>query len=721
MRKAGAAGAMGLLVENRSTFSLFRRLRPADGQVLQEFVARYEDLRMPLFGYLFRRRRLRLLNLKVAEVLAVENLLDLHRRLNDMRLLCDLLPKAESRARPFGVSEDEFATIYEEVVHQERVFPDFGPLLRLVRDLGKAFREWELPDLAGWTIGRGGKFKDTPDFVNFCVSIGNLASLWRSLSEREAKVPRFDFVGDRDKLEQLYAAKMTFEMDGRFLQFIDQSSATARALASVIRQKQKFPTEAFEKIRDAFPCIIASIREFAEYIPLQQEMFDLVVIDEASQVSVAQAFPALLRAKKVLVLGDRRQFSNVKAAFASNERNSAFRNDLRTFFRDHISDSAERLQRAARFDVKRSVLDFFDLIANYSTMLRKHFRGYQELISFSSEQFYGGTLQAVKFRGKPIDEVIKFTILDDDGRTEKYRNTNSQEARFIIDQLEKFLEMEESPTVGVITPFREQVTLISKIVLEQPNARDYFDDLRLKIMTFDTCQGEEREVIIYSMVATQSHDAVNYVLPVQLKDAEERVEQALKLQRLNVGLSRAQECIHFVLSKPIEQFSGSARIALQHFKRISDDKSKAEPDETDPSSPMEAHLLGWLKSTSFYQRNREDIELRPQFPIGDYLRQLDPLYRHPAYRVDFLLTFRHGERVINVVIEYDGFKEHFTKRGQVDEANWPFYYRAEDIERQMTLESYGYKFLRVNRFNFGQRACLDTVRAALSADRRREE
>jgi hypothetical protein len=262
--------------------------------------------------------------------------------------------------------------------------------------------------------------------------------------------------------------------------------------------------------------------------------------------------------------------------------------------------------------------------------------------------------------------------------------------------------MEDPPTVGVITPFREQVTLISKMVLEQPNARDYFDDLRLKIMTFDTCQGEEREVIIYSMVATQSHDAVNYVLPVQLKDAEERVEEALKLQRLNVGLSRAQECIHFVLSKPIEQFSGSARIALQHFKRISDDKSKAEPDETDPSSPMEAHLLGWLKSTSFYQRNREDIELRPQFPIGDYLRQLDPLYRHPAYRVDFLLTFRHGERVINVVIEYDGFKEHFTKRGQVDEANWPFYYRAEDIERQMTLESYGYKFLRVNRFNLGK-------------------
>src|SRR6266446_5821997 len=232
---------------------------------------------------------------------------------------------------------------------------------------------------------------------------------------------------------------MTFEMDGRFLQFIDQSSATARALASVIRQKQKFPTEAFEKIRDAFPCIIASIREFAEYIPLQQEMFDLVVIDEASQVSVAQAFPALLRAKKVLVLGDNQQFSNLKAAFASNSQNTAWQAEIQQYFRSNVSDRADRLERAARFDVKRSVLEFVELIANFSIMLRKHFRGYQELISFSSETFYGGQLQAVKFRGSPIEDAIKFTILEHDGSQERLRNTNTLEARFVLDHLDEFL------------------------------------------------------------------------------------------------------------------------------------------------------------------------------------------------------------------------------------------------------------------------------------------
>ena len=140
---------------------------------------------------------------------------------------------------------------------------------------------------------------------------------------------------------------------------------------------------------------------------------------------------------------------------------------------------------------------------------------------------------------------------------------------------------------------------------------------------------------------------------------------------------------------------------LNHYRKILDEKDKADPGKTDPNSPMERTLLTWLKATPFYQRNRDFIELRPQFPIGDYLHQLDPNYHHPRYRVDFLLTYRYGDQPINVVIEYDGFSHHFLEHERVSQANWTFYCRPEDIERQMTLESYGYKFLRVNRFNLG--------------------
>ena len=64
------------------------------------------------------------------------------------------------------------------------------------------------------------------------------------------------------------------------------------------------------------------------------------------------------------------------------------------------------LNQIKMFDIKTSVLDFVERVANLKIMLRKHFRGYPELIGFSSEYFYNKQLQAVKVRGKPIEEVI---------------------------------------------------------------------------------------------------------------------------------------------------------------------------------------------------------------------------------------------------------------------------------------------------------------------------
>ena len=42
------------------------------------------------------------------------------------------------------------------------------------------------------------------------------------------------------------------------------------------------------------------MRDFAEYIDLDIGMFDLIIIDEASQVSIAQVIPAIIRARKIL-------------------------------------------------------------------------------------------------------------------------------------------------------------------------------------------------------------------------------------------------------------------------------------------------------------------------------------------------------------------------------------------------------------------------------------
>ena len=86
-------------------------------------------------------------------------------------------------------------------------------------------------------------------------------------------------------------------------------------------------------------------------------MFDLIIIDEASQVSIAQAFPAIIRARKILVLGDKKQFSNLQSYQATSIKNNALLNNLRKVFKNNISKDPVQLERLESFNVKTSILD----------------------------------------------------------------------------------------------------------------------------------------------------------------------------------------------------------------------------------------------------------------------------------------------------------------------------------------------------------------------------
>jgi hypothetical protein len=149
-------------------------------------------------------------------------------------------------------------------------------------------------------------------------------------------------------------------------------------------------------------------------------------------------------------------------------------------------------------------------------------------------------------------------------------------------------------------------------------------------------------------------------------------------------------------------FGGAIGKALQHFKGVLEKaKTAPGPGDTDPKSPMEKKVLAWLNQTQLMQRFGAHIEIDAQYPIGEYLRQLDPTYQHPNYKVDFLIKIRGAEKSISIIVEYDGLKEHFTDLDEIDASNYGLYMKPEDVERQKVLESYGYSFLPVNRFNLG--------------------
>jgi very-short-patch-repair endonuclease len=671
--------------------ALVERLDGERLRALGALLLEYDQLRMPVFGHLFCGKAVRAIEQSINAKFDLRRPVLMKRDAATIRNVVEDANGLRHRLPDLGLSENELAEVYAALV-LGRIPPAIAVTAdELIEAMTKG-----IPDGLPVSLSTG----DGHVLARIWAAAARFLKCWIPTAQAFEQAPEFDYVTTKGQLEHLNVSIMNAEVDSRLVHFMNTSRTDAKTLASVISRRQKFPEDKFATVQESFPVILASIRQFGEYMPLAPDLFDVVVIDEASQVSVAQAFPALLRAKKVVVLGDSKQFSNTKSSNASIALNEKYRSDLHAFFRQRVSTEASMLQRLARFDVKCSILDFCQLCANYHTMLRKHFRSYQELISYSSTTFYNDQLQAIKIRDVPLEDVIRFDLVE--AKDDRAGNgTNQAEADFILEQILDLLDDQSPPTVGVITPFREQQTLLSKLLFGHARGAEMQDRLRLKVMTFDSCQGEERKIIFYSMVATETHDALNYVFPVALVDAQESVEEKLKMQRLNVGFSRAEELIWFVHSKPIGQFKGSIAKALQHYENLLK-RGELRPDATDPNSPMEKSVLDWLQKTPFYQRYRESIEILPQFPIGEYLRQLDPTYRHPKWRVDFLLTFATTEGVAKIVIEYDGFEHHFQKGKDVNVGNHERYLVEGDIERQLTLESYGYRFLRVNRFNLGR-------------------
>lgn len=698
-----------------SSLNKYERLTDASFTKLNEFTQTYASIKSGIFGFIFKSGKVRALNERFRAELPMVNIEQPHKHLDLLQRISSIFNYAKAnQPEAVGIAYD-FIFIVDAILRQESVIEQLSTFVEIEEDLKYLTSNLtKYPntlkllgiDMAQLADCRGNKLIAMGD--DEFKQLVHYITMRQKIDKAFSSLPDIDYETAKSKIEKLVTIQMTYQMDKRVIDFAENNKATATTLRKIIQKKQKFPRDAFSKLKEAFPCILAGIRDYAEYIPLQAEIFDLVIIDEASQVSIAQAFPALLRAKKVLILGDKKQFSNVKASQARSDTNREYLTNLRDTFIKHISSEPQKLVRQDNFNIKTSVLEFFEFISNYTIQLNKYFRGYKEIISYSNRYFYKNTLQVMKIRGKLIDDVLKFEFLNHDGRTEPIPKSNTLEVDFILSELKRLKEHGSKSSVGIITPHTNQQKLILEAVSNLPDRDFYFEELKLKIMTFDTCQGEERDIIYYSMVATMDNDRLWGVFIKDLEAIEIEEDGKIKAQRLNVGFSRAKERMHFVVSKSLDAFRGSIGDALRHYwQELETARQEPMPDSVDPNSPMEREVLNWIVQTNFWQKHKGlgRVSLVPQFKIGEYLRQLDPTrgYQHPKYKVDFLMVYR-GEkgREYKIVIEYDGFKEHFTDYGEVNEFNYSQYYSKDDIYRQKILESYGYKFVRINKFNRGK-------------------
>ena len=75
------------------------------------------------------------------------------------------------------------------------------------------------------------------------------------------------------------------------------------------------------------------------------------------------------------------------------------------------------------------------------------------------------------------------------------------------------------------------------------------------------------------------------------------------------------------------------------------------------------------------------------------------MYLDLDFILDFLVIYSNPSGNKNVIIEYDGLKDHFDSQELVTDGNFEDFYSTNHYEREKALETYGYNFIRLNKFN----------------------
>lgn len=255
-------------------------------------------------------------------------------------------------------------------------------------------------------------------------------------------------------------------------------------------QDNHFSDLNFKLLLNAMPVWVCSLDSLHRALPLQRELFDLVIIDEATQCDVATCIPALYRARRAVVVGDTKQLRHF--SFLSRARQRALmvphgltEKEMPISYRDH------------------SMLDFADqYLANQQqlTFLDEHFRSIPSIIDFSNREFYESRLKIMTL--KPGNNNARgIEIFSTEGKQKN--GVNKEEAALLIQRLHVLVEEQMHipehyrASIGVVSFFRDQAEYLEKIILKEFPPED-ISRYKLRAGTAYQFQGEERDIILIS-------------------------------------------------------------------------------------------------------------------------------------------------------------------------------------------------------------------------------
>ena len=278
---------------------------------------------------------------------------------------------------------------------------------------------------------------------------------------------------------------------------------------------------AAERFLDVFRLESVTSLSVKSAFPLKEELFDMVVIDEASQCDVASALPLVLRAKQVVVIGDPMQLRHISRV--EPEEELAIKRHLNLSGAVHL-----KYADASLWDYARNWLPWCGDAK--PCVLENHYRCHPDVIGYSNEMFYSnltfGGLN-VCTANRPNNGMPQGIIWRDISGTQvnDSTNVNMDEVNEVIRIAVGYANGNARSAIGIVTPFSAQAERINDRIPANLRGRIVAD-------TVHKFQGDEKDIMIYSLVVTDNSPDrkikwIDYKVPNLVNVAVTRARQLL--------------------------------------------------------------------------------------------------------------------------------------------------------------------------------------------------
>ena len=325
-------------------------------------------------------------------------------------------------------------------------------------------------------------------------------------------------------------------------------------------QSRLLEQEDFKPLMEAFPCWCVTTYAASGSLPLKPGLFDVAIIDEASQCDIASCFPILFRAKKAVVVGDDKQLPHL--SFLEKAKEQSFMSQY---------GIGDRYQLMWRFRTN-SMFDLANYYSMHPVLLDEHFRSLPPIISYSNKEFYGNRIRVMR-RNDNSRKVLE-TVVVPDGKVDFDATRNLPEIEALVKRLHEIVVEDERKnpehpvSIGIISPFRAQVEQL-KISVAKVLTEHMMEKHQIEIGTAHTFQGDERDIILISWAYA------NNSYPQSLIFLQ-------KPNLFNVAITRARyQMINFISKNPRELPEGILRSYLGTVQEYEDRYKLSQSDEFD--------------------------------------------------------------------------------------------------------------------------------------------